>query len=1042
MTTVFTTLFFEHDLWLVGLAALVCAVSSFAGIALMDRARNMDGSRRGVWIGVAALSVGFGIWSTHFIAMLAYRPDFAIGYEPIGTLASLLIAIAASGVGFAMAAYGNRGSDSLLGGIVVGIGITAMHYTGMSAIQVGGTVGWNIGLVNLSLLFAAGLGAAAVMLGATNSAWRTRLVASGLLTLAIVSMHFTAMGAVDLSNCFAITSLSDLHTGWVAGGVALGSAVILGSALLALLLDSKDKLRRALESQRLHSLADAAVEGLVIIRDGQVVGANSSFSRMVGIEREALLGAPVDQFFACDALTEARNGPGQFCQTTLNAADGETIAVELVSQQADLLHGLTEVLAIRDIRERLAHEVENERARAATRESEKRFGMLVQSVTDYAIYMLDPDGLVASWNAGARRNKGYAAHEIIGQPFALFYSIEDRRAGLPEQALGEARETGKFQTEGWRYRKDGSSFWAQVSLEAIRGDAEELVGFVKITRDITRQHEDAERIAAATRNLEASLANMSQGLALFDANERIVVANGQLKEILDIPEQVSVHGFGLHDLAKFLTEDGNVEPAALDEIYDLHKRLVAGEQNGEIVQEFPGGKSIRIVHRPAGDGGWVSTFEDISERKQSERQIHYMAHHDGLTGLPNRSSFTNHLSGALERAGQVQRVAVLGIDLDRFKEVNDQMGHRAGDMVLKDYAGRITEALQDGEFMARFGGDEFAAFKVFRTDAELFGLIERLEEAVEQRFIIDRSEVSIGASIGVAVFPDDGRTAEKLISNADMAMYRAKRNLTERVCFYESDMDEAARDRRLLARDLWDAIDKGQLQLKFQVQKSVQSGEITGYEALLRWHHPERGLVPPTDFIPIAEECGAILPIGEWVLQQACIEATHWDAGIKLAVNISPVQLGSANLVEVVKLALVETGLEPGRLELEVTESAIIGDKVRALHMLGQIKDLGVTIAIDDFGTGYSSLETLRAFPFDKIKLDRSFMSEVETSKQAKAVVRAILELGRGLEVPVLAEGVETSEQLSFLLEEGCDEAQGYYLGRPEAMEREQRIAV
>lgn len=1036
MTTVFMTLFFEHDLVLVGLAALVCAVSAFAGIALVDRARRMEGSRRAIWIGVAALAVGFGIWSTHFIAMLAYRPDFAIGYEPIGTVFSLLIAIAASGAGFAMAAYGTRGGDRLLGGIVVGLGITAMHYTGMSAIQVGGAIGWDMGLVNLSLLFAASLAAAAVMVGALSSTLRVRLGASALLTLSIISLHFTAMGAVDLSNCFAIVSAENMHTGWVATGVALGSAVILGSALLALLLDTKDAQRRVVETIRLHSLADSAMEGLVIVRNERIEGANASFASLVGMDRDAVLDAPIDRFIACDVLSNARNGQGEFFRAELMAGTGEAIAVELVSQRAELANGQSEVLAIRDIRGRLAHEAENERARAATRASEMRYGLLVQSITDYAIYMLDPDGLVASWNAGAQRNKGYTACEIIGESFARFYSEADQAAGLPQQALAIARDVGKFQTDGWRYRKDHSRFWAQVMIEAIRNEAGELVGFVKITRDITRQHEDAQSIAAARRNLELSLTHMSQGLALFGKDERIVVANDRLKEILGIPAQLSIGGLGLHDLAKFLTDGVHTDPQAIDDVYDMHKRLIEGAEGGEIVQEFPGAKTVRIVHRAAGEGAWVSTFEDISERKQSERQIQYMAHHDGLTGLPNRGSFTNQLQGMLERLGDGMRIAVLGIDLDRFKEVNDQLGHRTGDMVLKLYAARVSQSLIDGEYVARFGGDEFSAFKVFKTDMELFSFIERLESAVAERFTIDRNEVVVGASIGVAIYPDDAASAEKLISNADMAMYRAKGNLTERVCYYESEMDEAARDRRLMARDLWEALGRDQMALKFQVQKSVSTGATTGYEALLRWEHPERGPVGPADFIPIAEECGAILPIGEWVLHQACREATFWDSSIKLAVNISPVQLGSANLVNVVKDALASSGLQPSRLELEVTESAIVRDRSRALHMLRQIKDIGVTIAIDDFGTGYSSLETLRAFPFDKIKLDRSFMSEVETSKQAKALVRAILELGRGLNVPVLAEGVETSEQLSFLFAEGCDEAQGYFLGRPGLMNR------
>jgi EAL domain-containing protein (putative c-di-GMP-specific phosphodiesterase class I) len=267
-------------------------------------------------------------------------------------------------------------------------------------------------------------------------------------------------------------------------------------------------------------------------------------------------------------------------------------------------------------------------------------------------------------------------------------------------------------------------------------------------------------------------------------------------------------------------------------------------------------------------------------------------------------------------------------------------------------------------------------------------------------------------------------------------MYRAKDALTDRVCFYEVSMDEAARSRRLIANDLWQAVERNELQLHYQVQKAVNSGDTIGYEVLLRWHHPVRGTIPPSDFIPIAEECGAILPIGEWVLREACREAATWNNGHKIAVNLSPVQLGNADVADLVHRVLLDTGLSPHRLELEITESTIIGDKERALQTLRRIKAFGVTIAIDDFGTGYSSLETLRAFPFDKIKLDRSFMSEVEASPEAKAIIRAILALGQTLRVPVLAEGVETRSQLDILLDEGCDEAQGYFLGRPVPVER------
>jgi predicted signal transduction protein with EAL and GGDEF domain len=302
---------------------------------------------------------------------------------------------------------------------------------------------------------------------------------------------------------------------------------------------------------------------------------------------------------------------------------------------------------------------------------------------------------------------------------------------------------------------------------------------------------------------------------------------------------------------------------------------------------------------------------------------------------------------------------------------------------------------------------------------------------------VEGHRLSTGASMGVALYPNDGQLPEALIANADLAMYRAKGSLSGQVCFYDVEMDEAARDRTKMAKELWVAIEEKQLYLNYQVQKSVSTGEITGYEVLLRWRHPERGLVSPADFIPVAEECGAILPIGEWVLREACREAAGWPVAHKIAVNLSPVQIAHTDMPALVHRVLIETGLKPGRLELEITESSIFSDKQRALHALRAIKALGVSIAIDDFGTGYSSLETLQSFPFDKIKLDRSFLADVERSEEAKAMVRAILALGQGLRIPVLAEGVETSVQLDILRQEGCHEAQGYLLGRPMPIDKQ-----
>lgn len=431
--------------------------------------------------------------------------------------------------------------------------------------------------------------------------------------------------------------------------------------------------------------------------------------------------------------------------------------------------------------------------------------------------------------------------------------------------------------------------------------------------------------------------------------------------------------------------------------------------------------------------GVASYMIDERASRESIEKLQHMALNDLLTGLPNRGSFSDYLDNEIEHAKEDGlKLAVIGIDLDRFKEINDLRGHKAGDQALKAIGRRLLRLVKDGEFVARVGGDEFAAAKRFQSQSELLDFVARLEKTLFEPIRIDDFETATGASIGVAVYPDDGTDQERLISNADLAMYRAKADVGRAVCFYESKMDEAARARHTLAQDLRRAIELDQLDLHYQVQTSVRTGNICGYEVLLRWHHPERGAVPPSEFIPIAEESGTILVIGEWVLRTACREAASWDKPYKIAVNLSPVQFAHADLAKLVHSILLETGLSPDRLELEITESTIIADKTRTLHVLRQIRALGVTIAIDDFGTGYSSLDTLRSFPFDKIKLDRSFMSEVDNSIQAKAIVRAVLTLGKSLEIPVLAEGVETNHQLEILRVEGCDEAQGFFLGRPQ----------
>ncbi|SHK20339.1 PAS domain S-box-containing protein/diguanylate cyclase (GGDEF) domain-containing protein [Bradyrhizobium lablabi] len=431
----------------------------------------------------------------------------------------------------------------------------------------------------------------------------------------------------------------------------------------------------------------------------------------------------------------------------------------------------------------------------------------------------------------------------------------------------------------------------------------------------------------------------------------------------------------------------------------------------------------------------IKTHEDVTDRRQTESRMAHMAYHDGLTDLPNRAAFLQALAQMIEACdGTGEEFAVLSLDLDGLKEINDVFGHATGDKLLIEVARRLQTSARGG-VVARLSGDEFGLIIDGKQPVAGMLLAEQLAETLAKEFLIDGKSVRTGVTTGISIFPHNGLDAASLLANAGAALFRAKAKSRGTISIYEPEMDQQIRDRRVLHQDLSLAIKNGELSLHYQPQamarQTVASSEVIGFEALARWLHPVRGFVPPSDFIPLAEESGLIVEMGEWILREACREAASWPMPLQIAVNLSPAQFMHGDVVGVVHSILLETGLSPGRLELEITEGVLIEDFDRGLALLRRLKALGVRVSMDDFGSGYSSLSYLQAFPFDKIKIDRAFVINLGHNPQSAAIIRAVIGLGHGLEMSIVAEGVETQEQLGFLADEGCDSVQGYFLGKP-----------
>jgi diguanylate cyclase (GGDEF)-like protein/PAS domain S-box-containing protein len=674
-------------------------------------------------------------------------------------------------------------------------------------------------------------------------------------------------------------------------------------------------------------------------------------------------------------------------------------------------------------------------AEKALRDSEEQYRTLIDEVQDYAIFRLDPRGRVVTWNAGAERIEGYSADEIIGHDFSCFFTPGDIKRGRPAEMLLLASANGRHEEQGLRVRKSGLQFLASVTLTALHDVSGKLLGFSEITRDLSESKESATYRGL----LEAA----PDAIVVVNQSGEIVLLNLQAEKQFGYRRDELVGqkvtniipgGFEERLIANGLRSTEDV----LTQQFDTGIELTGRRKNGS---EFPA--ELMLSPLESVEGMVTASIRDISARKESEAhrvlaaQMAYSAQHDILTGLSNRMLLSDRIGQAIalsRRHGK--KVAVLFLDLDGFKHVNDSLGHSIGDKLLQSVAKRLEDCVRVSDTVSRQGGDEFIVLLSEVQQAEDVAIsATRILAAVAAVHLVDMHNLHITTSIGMSVYPDDGADAETLIKNADTAMYQAKENGRQSYKFFKPEMNVRAVERQLIEEGLRQALDRREFALHYQPKIDLKTGEIIGAEALIRWTHPTRGPISPAQFIPIAEECGLILPIGAWVLREACNQVGSWeDAGlhaITMAINVSVKEFRDENFLERVFVILSETGMDPRYLELELSESALMKRVESTATILQNLRARGVRIAIDDFGTGYSSLSYLRDFPVDALKIDQSFVRQISTAGDDTTIVKAVIGMARSLKLRVIAEGVETREEVAFLRAYQCEEAQGYFFSPP-----------
>ncbi|MDE8559278.1 putative bifunctional diguanylate cyclase/phosphodiesterase [Pantoea vagans] len=669
-------------------------------------------------------------------------------------------------------------------------------------------------------------------------------------------------------------------------------------------------------------------------------------------------------------------------------------------------------------------------------------GAAVSDMTLCAVYLLSAAGEVLSWNRGARLIKGWDSRDITGLHFSVFYDDEERARGVPQANLAAAREHGRFAGEGWRLRRDGSVFRASIEIEFLSPDGDDEAAFIKIVRDITPDHQARTALHIAQQVIIRRDAELSDAGRLLDevfsrTPCALILCDAELGDLIRV-NPMAAHSPWLRRLVL----SGNIlksRPADLTEnlaaAFRRGLNLLPGDgfsetlSSGEPVPDFAFRLNADRFTAGSADDTVLFTLLDVTAEHQAVATATHMAQHDPLTGLLNRRGLMPAIDALLQTGTPF---AVMMSDIDRFKSVNDVLGHPAGDALLTGVAGRLRSSLRPEDILARTGGDEFVAiFPGVDTPEAAGETASRLAARLREPFMLEGRKVISGCSFGVCLFPGHAADAEGMLTAADIALYAAKSGGRNGWVIFTDQLAATAAERFSLENDLRGAIGNGELQLFYQPVVSSVSEDVVSYEALLRWHHPVRGNVPPDVFIPLAEETGLIHEIGAFALARACAETAGWPGGERVAVNLSPRQFRDPQLADSVKDALLHSGLDPDRLELEITESALLENPEDSYRVIRGFRDAGIHVVLDDFGTGFSSLSLLRSGLFSRIKIDRSFVGDLHRDAGAAAIVSSVLSLCRQLRLEVTAEGVETPEQAEWLRAYGCPLLQGFLYGRP-----------